>query len=198
MTLAAFEIKTITSEEELAHVLAFCDGIFADRSTPLSATHPWSDYFQQTPELFVYAENDERIIGCVFGYRDTSNSITLGSVAVDPQYRRQGIAGDLLEEVENRARQLQYQSVVLGSVLEAEPFYLSCGYQPYLFVQAWSPTTLADLQALNMQYGVSWAHEADGWARLMLVTPEIDHVLQSRYDARFPGCSTQTIFIKQL
>ena len=190
-----YDIKSITSRKELARVLAFCDGIFPGSST--NAT--WLESFEHRPELFLSAVHNERIIGCVFGLPKPDNNVTIAPVAVDPHYRRQGIATALLAEVENRARQMRYTLLALGAVQEAEPLYLSCGYQPHLFIQACSPTTLADLQALNTQYAVAWAHEeADGWVKLMLVTPTIDRSLQAEYDVRFPGCSTQTLFTKQL
>lgn len=194
-----FDINTITSAEELDRVLAFCDEIFGDGPSRFSGDSQWLDYFQQRPELFIYAAHNGRIIGCVFGLVKPDNNITITAVAVDAQYRRQGVATALISEVENRARLLQYKLVALGAVREAEPFYLSCGYHPHLFIQAPSPVSLADLQALNTQYAVAWAHEeADGWVKLMLVTPTIDRALQAQYDARFPGCSTQTVFTKQL
>ena len=200
MMSVPFELHTVASAEELERVLVFCDGIFADRPGRYSGDSQWLNYFQQQPELFVYAEYNERVIGCVFGLVKPDQNITIAPVAVDAQFRRQGIARALLTEVENRARQLQYTLVALGAVREAEPFYLSCGYQPHLFIQAGPPTTLAELQALNTQYAVAWAtdQEADGWIRLMLVTPTIDRQLQAEYDARFPGCSTQTVFTKRL
>jgi hypothetical protein len=40
--------------------------------------------------------------------------------------------------------------------------------------------------------------EADGGARLMLITPAIDRDLQHEYQARFPGCGSQTVFMKDV
>jgi ribosomal protein S18 acetylase RimI-like enzyme len=145
-----YEITSITSEEELGRVLSWCDSIFPGISR--EPHHQWLENFRSVPELFVYARQGEQIIGCVFGLAKPDNNITIAPVAVDAECRRQGIATALLTEVENRARQLKYNLVALGAVREAEPLYLSCGYQPHLFVQAPAPITLDDLQALNPQY----------------------------------------------
>lgn len=198
MKAEAYDIKSIASEQELSRVLAWCDTIFPGTST--EARPPWIDYYNRCPELLLYAEQDRRVIGLVFGLAKPNNTcITVAPVAVDASCRRRGVGSALITEVENRARKLGYEAAALGAVREAETFYLRCGYQPHLFIQAQPPVTMADLQALNKQYPVLSAIEAeDGWLRLMLVTPTIDRALQGEYDKRFPGCSTQTVFIKKL
>jgi hypothetical protein len=100
--------------------------------------------------------------------------------------------------VEKQARILGQDTLILGSLEEAESFYLDCGFRPHLFIQISELDYLARLEALNPGYEVAWKAELEGSSRLMLYTPQIDKVLQGQYDRAFPNCHTQTVFIKNL
>lgn len=56
--------------------------------------------------------------------------------------------------------------------------------------------TLQELRLINTGYMEAWSYEDDTDIRLMLATPTVDRSLQHRYDAAFPGCSTQVTFSK--
>lgn len=89
-------------------------------------------------------------------------------------------------------------TLILGAVEDAEGFYIKCGFSPFLFVQTKPPYTLADLQALNLRYPEVWSYDDGTDIRVMLDTRGIDRELQRSYEAAFPGCSTQTVFIKRI
>lgn len=59
---------------------------------------------QRDPDLFLVAENDGRIVGTVIGGFDGRRGM-IYHLAVAPEYRRQGLAKRLMEEVESRLRQ---------------------------------------------------------------------------------------------
>lgn len=192
-----FVIKTINSEQKLQIVLAFANEILYPEGNPVRPFSFWLECYQKEPELLLYVEDNGCICGCVFGRID-NNHITVGMVAVDPQYRRCGIGSALMKEIEERSRRMNYNALVLGARQEAEQFYLSCSFIPQLFIQAKVPTTLEQLRSLNEKYPEAGSSESEGWVRLMLKTPTIDHELQLKYDEQFPGCSTQTVFIKKI
>ena len=67
------------------------------------------------PELILYAETDGNIIGITPSFLEENGNITVGIVAVDEKYRKQGIAKALLSEVERRAWHFGAKLIALGS-----------------------------------------------------------------------------------
>jgi ribosomal protein S18 acetylase RimI-like enzyme len=59
---------------------------------------------QRDPDLFLIAEHDERIVGTVIGGFDGRRGM-IYHLAVAPEYRRQGLANRLMDEIESRLRQ---------------------------------------------------------------------------------------------
>ena len=145
----------------------------------------------------VFAERDDRICGCILASIE-GDHILVGPVAVAADSRRVGIGSAMMQEVETRAKALEQHTLILGAREEAEPFYLSCGFRPNLFIQLPESDAVARLKTLNEQYEVEWEEEREGWSRLMLRTPQIDKPLQRKYKQVFPGCFTQYVFIKQV
>lgn len=58
---------------------------------------------ERDPDLFIIAENQGKVIGAVLGGFDGRRGIVY-HLAVDPNYRQQGIASALMEELERRLR----------------------------------------------------------------------------------------------
>jgi len=55
------------------------------------------------PTTYLGAFDGDRLVGCVFGTHDARKA-WINRLAVDPQYRRQGIASRLVTECERRLR----------------------------------------------------------------------------------------------
>jgi len=55
------------------------------------------------PTTYLGAFDGDRLVGCVFGTHDARKA-WINRLAVDPQYRRQGIASRLVKECERRLR----------------------------------------------------------------------------------------------
>jgi ribosomal protein S18 acetylase RimI-like enzyme len=60
--------------------------------------------FRRDPDLFLVAEADGRLVGSVIGGFDGRRGM-IYHLAVAAEYRRQGLAGRLMDEVEQRLRQ---------------------------------------------------------------------------------------------
>lgn len=83
-------------------------------------------------ELFVLAWDDERLVGSLMGGWDGWRG-NLYRLAVDPAYRRRGIAARLVAEVEARLRELgceRITSLVFVEESGAADFWLRVGYAP--------------------------------------------------------------------
>lgn len=189
-------MRTIATLGELDKVYAFAAPILG---LPV-AQHTLEYYTQQfaiAPQLLVFAERDGRICGCILASMEDDH-VLVGPVAVAADSRRAGMGSAMMREVEHRAKETGRTTLILGGREEAESFYLSCGFQPNLFIQLPEPDSAERLRSLNQQYEVVWESQQDGWSRLMLRTPHIDKGLQQEYQLRFPGCSTQYVFVKHI
>jgi ribosomal protein S18 acetylase RimI-like enzyme len=83
-------------------------------------------------ELFVLAWDGERLVGSLMGGWDGWRG-NLYRLAVDPAYRRRGIAGQLVAAVEARLRELgaeRITSLVFEDEPGAVPFWRGAGYVP--------------------------------------------------------------------
>lgn len=194
-----FVICNVTDEEELDAVLAFERRIFGGAAfarTGEYAREKWVERLAEGRDLLLYVRTGGEISAMAFARIGADGNMTAGPVATDARYRRKGLGRALLDELERRARARGVHMLTLGAVESAEDFYLKCGYAPLLFVQTKPPHTLEALRALSAGCREAWSFDDGADIRLMLITDGIDRNLQHRYDEAFPGCSTQTVFVK--
>ena len=193
---SSFTVKAVQTPEQLEQVYAFAAPILS-LPTGRHTLQYYAEQFAKTPQLLVFAEREGRTCGCILASVEEDH-ILVGPVAVAEDSRRMGIGSAMMKVVETRAREMGQNTLILGAREEAEPFYLSCGFQPNLFIQLPESDSVERLKALNEQYKVIWESQQEGWSRLMLRTPQIDKALQRRYEQEFPACYTQYVFIKHI
>jgi len=191
-----FTVKTVQTPEQLEQVWAFVAPILS-LPTGKHTLQYYMEQFARAPQLLVFAEREGRICGCILASVE-GDHILVGPVTVAADSRRMGIGSAMLKTVEAGAREMGQHTLILGAREEAEPFYLSFGFQPNLFVHLPEPDSVERLKALNEQYEVIWESEQEGWSRLMLRTPQVDRGLQRRHEREFPACHTQCVFIKNI
>ncbi|HLU93421.1 MAG TPA: N-acetyltransferase [Membranihabitans sp.] len=85
------------------------------------------------PELSLVAELENKIVGHILLTKlkikngpNEFDSLALAPVSVLPEYQGKGIGGTLIQEAHKRARELDYQSIVL---LGHENYYPKFGYK---------------------------------------------------------------------
>ena len=191
-----YTLKSVESLDELKQVYAFAVSVLG-LPTVRHTLERYMELFRITPQLMVVAWRHSLIVGCALAGIEEDH-ILVGPVAVAESVRRQGVGAAMLAEVERQAKALGHTTLILGALEEAEDFYLSCGYQPFLFIQYPEPAFVGQLKALNTKYAVAWEAQEEGWSKLMLRTPQIDKALQAAYEREFPNCATQTVFIKEI
>ena len=191
-----FSVRTVQSVHQLRQVYAFAAPILG---LPVGK-HTLEYYSQQfaiAPQLLIFAERDGRICGCMLASVEDDH-VLVGPVAVAEDSRRAGIGSAMIREAEQRSKEMGQHTLILGALEEAEIFYLSCGFQPNLFIQLPKSNSVKRLRSVNDAYEVVWESQQGGWARLMLRTPRIDKDLQREYERRFPDCSAQYVFVKHV
>lgn len=193
-----WEIRTVDTSAALEAAYTFCERFFPDLDADTYARTKWLERMKTASDLMPYAASGGAVVAVVFGRVEDSGEVTVGPVAVDFAFRGRGLGRALLSELEARAARRGVRLLTLGAVESAEGFYLKCGYTPYLFIQTKPPRTLAKLRAVNPGYPEARTCDDGTDVRLMLATGKIDKALQRAYDAAFPGCATQTVFMKEL
>ena len=193
---SAFSVTNVTTLDQLHQVWSFACTILK-LPAGIHTQEYYAQTFAKTPQLLILAERDGRVCGCVLASVE-GDHILVGAVAVAEDSRRMGIGRAMLEALEEAAKGAGRSTLILGARQEAEPFYLSCGFQPNLFIQLPEPDALERLKALNEGYEVLWEGQEEGSSKLMLRTPQISRSLQLKYEQTFPSCNTQYVFIKHL
>ena len=121
------EYKEIKTEQELKSVLEMCYRILGNDSIELYGYEAWLVRLKDGLQPLLYACNEEKIVSAVLGRAENNDSLVIGFVACDEDYRRQGITQKLMEHFETKARELGYKYITLGSKEDA--FYEKCGYK---------------------------------------------------------------------
>lgn len=85
------EFKEIKSEEELKVVLELCYRILGNDNADLYGYEVRLSRFKDGLQPLIYACDDDKIISAVLGRAENKDSLVIGFVACDENYRRQGI-----------------------------------------------------------------------------------------------------------
>ena len=118
-------MKEIQTEQELKQVLDLCYSILGENNSELYGYSAWKERLQNGLQPLVYAVEDGKIVSAVLGRAENSDSLVIGFVACDENYRRRGITKKLMFYFEDLARKLNFKYITLGS--EEDAFYEQCG-----------------------------------------------------------------------
>ncbi len=120
-------IKEIETESELKGVLELCYKVLGTKNDELYGYDAWYKRLQDGLQPLVYALKDEKIVSAVLGRSENKESLVIGFVACDENFRKQGITKKLLGYFEDLARKQGFKYITLGS--EEDAFYEKCGYK---------------------------------------------------------------------
>lgn len=121
------EYKEIKTEYELKRVLEMCYRILGNDNAELYGYEAWLGRLRDGLQPLMYAYDGDRIVSAILGRSENKDSLVIGFVACDEDYHRQGITKKLMELFEEKARELGYKYITLGSKEDA--FYEKCGYK---------------------------------------------------------------------
>ena len=120
-------IKEIKTESELRGVLELCYKVLVTKNDDLYGYDAWLKRLQDGLQPLVYAVKDEKIVSAVLGRAESKESLVIGFVAYDENFRKQGITKKLMGYFEDLARKQGFKYITLGSKEDA--FYEKCGYK---------------------------------------------------------------------
>ncbi len=119
--------KEIETEHELTQVLNFCYEILGNDNSELYGYSAWKERLSNGLQPLVYACDNDKIISAVLGRAENADSMIIGFVACDKDYRRQGITKKLMQYFEQLTKEKNYKYITLGS--KEDSFYEKCGYE---------------------------------------------------------------------
>ena len=193
------EIKCIKNDTELDHVLDFVQKTFSKINFIFPEELYNRDFYMNkiNSNLLLYMVDDGKIVASIFGYED-NNNITIGHICVDDNYRNKGIGKIMMDNIENRIRNLGYKLITLGSLESAEGFYENIGFKGSLLIQS-EINTIDELLSVKNNYEIAWTNIYDKKInQVCLSLKKPDRELQNKFKEIFPDCNTQMIFQKVL
>ena len=108
-------IKAIETVSELDSVLDLCYRVLGDDNPELYGRDAWHKRFADGLQPMVCAQSNEKIISAVLGRRESAESLVIGFVACDENFRGQGITKKLMAYFEELATKMGYKYITLGS-----------------------------------------------------------------------------------
>ncbi len=192
-----YEIKYIMDNNTLDHVLRFSDRLFQTHDF-IKFRSQWQARMTAQPELLVYAQASDKVVAVALAYLEENGNITIGVVATEQRYRKQGLARELLSLIENRAKDLGVHLIALGAVDSAVGFYEKLGYTSQLLIQS-SKHTIDELLSLNPGFPIVFTNIYDGTIhQLCLKLTKEGSSLRQLYETTFDDCDTQIMCWKAI
>ena len=202
-------IKTVKNKKELKKVFDFLSMTFYDDAkknnehyfTMSERLMEMEKQLEVDNELLMYIEEDKKIIAAITGKgMDTEKKkITLGVIAIDPNYRKKGYAKALINEFEERCKNKGIKHIDLGARFRACPLYIKLGYKPSLMIQVFDFANIDDVKRankFNLKEGFSWQSDAYGF--IFFEIDEIKEEYIDWFEQNVKTAHAQYIFEKDL
>ena len=202
-------IKTVKNKKELKKVFDFLSMTFYDDAkknnehyfTMSERLMEMEKQLEVDNELLMYIEEDKKIIAAITGKgMDTEKKkITLGVIAIDPNYRKKGYAKALINEFEKRCNDKGIKHIDLGARFRACPLYIKLGYKPSLMIQVFDFANIDDVKRankFNLKEGFSWQSDAYGF--IFFEIDEIKEEYIDWFEQNVKTAHAQYIFEKDL
>ena len=149
----------------------------------------------------MYVEENGKVIAGITGkgMDKEKQKITLGVMAVDPNYRRKGLARLLINEFEKRCKEKEILHIDLGARFRACPLYISMNYKPSLMIQVFDFASVEDVKnqnKYNFEEGFSW--QGDGYGFIFYKIDEVKEEYIEWFEKNVKTAHAQYIFEKDL
>lgn len=115
---------------------------FTGREKPLETIRSW---YEDTPELFGIAYEDENPVGSCTGKKRTATDAELAGLGVEPDFRRRGIGSRLVEQFEDNAAAIGIERIDVAAAGGCvDQFYAENGYVATSILVRSSPDELPE------------------------------------------------------
>lgn len=203
------EIKTISDLTKLKNVFYFISKTFYEDALKYNEHYftmserflEMEEQLKNDNELLLYIEEKGEIIAALTSKKinKEKKKITLGIIAVKTEYRRNGLAKELIIEFEKRCKNKGIYHIDLGSRYRACPLYTSLGYKPSLMIQVFDFSTIDDIKKENI-FGLEIEDEFQDITYGFIIF-KVDRVINeyiNHFEKNVKNCFTQYIFKKDI
>lgn len=197
----SIKIKRVSTVTILNEVYGLFQDVFKDHPVVVNPIHSytkWKERYLDNSNILLYAESDEKIVGLAFGRLSEENSVILGPVCVQKDFRKQGIAKQLIHNLEEKAKLDGRSYIHLGSVESAEHFYKELGYKGALLIQS-ELHTIDEILTLKEEYDVLFTKTYNETISQVCLQVEIDDKqFRGRVENSDLDCHVIMMFRKKL
>lgn len=157
-------------EDDLPHARRLHNR-FTASNVPTETVESWYD---EAPELFVAAYDDDELVGYCLGLVQANDRIELRGIGIQPAYRREGIGTTLVQAFEARVAERSVDRISVDSAGGyVDQFYVKNGYAPSSILVQLDPSEVpSDYDRLGFDV-VEERHE-DGVTRLYVDVEKVD------------------------
>jgi len=201
-----YKICTIKTKKELKELFNFISRIFYEDSIEYNEHYfTMSERYEEMlkqynidKDMLMYIISNDKIIAGITGKNMSDGKITISMLAVDKEYRRKGLAKELVNEFENRCLEKNIHHIDLGARYRACPLYDKLGYKYYLMIQVFDFITIKDVRRLNndrFKEISSWQGDTYGF-----ISYKVDKISKEYLDyfKSIPTSYVQYIFEKDI
>jgi len=152
-------IRWITEPDELSRALAIRERVFCQEQGV--SREDELDGFDSACEHLLALTRDERRAVATLRLHVTGSVARIGRIAVERDWRRRGVASELLQRALARARERGCQTARLAAQLDAQPLYENAGFavrsEPFEeagITHVWMTLPLSPIVGVRLQPGV--------------------------------------------
>lgn len=203
------KINIVKTKEKLKELFNFFSNTFYEEAiennehyfTMSERFEEMKQQFEQDKDFLMYITDNNKIIAGITGKRMDleKEKITIGILAVDKNYRRKGIAKQLVNEFEDRCKSKNIKHIDLGARFRACPLYLNLYYDYKLMIQVFDFATIEEVRnanKYNFEEIFSWQGETYGF--IFYKVDKITEEYISYFEKNVKTANVQYIFNKDL
>jgi GNAT superfamily N-acetyltransferase len=202
-----YKVTIIKNKKELKELFDFLSRVFYEESIEYNEHYfTMSERYEEMlkqyevdKNMLMYIKSNDKIIAGITGKNMSNGKITISMIAVDKDYRRQGLAKELINAFENRCLENRIYHIDLGARYRACPLYNKLGYKYYLMVQVFDFITIDDVRKLNinkLKEISSW--QGDTYGFIIYNVKKISKEYIDYFENNVPTVYAQYIFEKDL
>jgi len=194
-------IDHVKSVEELDELAEFFNIVYP--KLPPFDKQGWSERWSKTPELLLYARDNDKICAATLAGSGESEKHFVVYEGILEDYWNTGIFEALFIELEKRAKKLGYTNIFVAIADGQEEFYAKLGYTGQMLIQSEKHSIddlknfLASLNNKNAEISHERIH--DGYInQIWLNVPILDKGLKKQFEEILGDCWTQIIVGKSI
>lgn len=202
-------IKTIKNKKELKNVFNFISKTFYEDAkvhnehyyTMGERFYEMEKQLEEDNDFIMYITEKDKILAALTGKNidKEHKKITMGVLAVEKAYRKQGYAKKLIKEFETSCIKKGIKHIELGARFRACPLYINLGYKPFLMVQVYDFITINEIRKANtFQLEEKSSYQSDTYGFIIFKVDKVKKEYVNYFEKNVKTSYVEYIFEKDL